>query len=103
MCLGFPGFVVFLCFYANCLLSASYHIRASEGWFLKAAAVFCLTALTSALIVTVLDQFVWAQRGALFLGGVIGVLALVALAQRRPLDADAANAMNPRPAALVST
>jgi hypothetical protein len=83
MFLGFPGFVVFLCFYANCIVSAGYLIRSTACPFRRSAAVFCLTALVSGLIVTALDMFVWTQRGALFLGGVVGLLAALAVEQQR--------------------
>jgi hypothetical protein len=83
MQLGSIGFVVFLFFFANLLMSASFSIRRASDPYIKSAAVFCTTALASGLLVTNLDQFVWTQRGALFLGTVLGLVASISALQGR--------------------
>lgn len=85
MQLGSIGFTLFLFFYAGLLIAASYAIRQGEDAFGKSAAVFCTAALTSGLLVSNLDQFVWTQRGALFLGTVMGLVAAIGAMQGRAI------------------
>lgn len=84
--LGTVGLTIFLFFYAVVLMSASFAIRQTDDALGKSAVVFCATALTSGLLVTNLDQFVATQRGALFLGAVIGLVAAMAAMQGRSMN-----------------
>lgn len=86
MQLGSIGFTIFLFFYSGLLVSASYAMRQGGDAFSKSAAVFCATALTSGLLVSNLDQFVSAQRGALFLGAVVGLVAAIGATQGRRIS-----------------
>jgi O-antigen ligase len=83
MQLGSIGFTLFLFFYSGLLISATYAIRQAGDAFGRSAAVFCTTALTSGLLVSNLDQFIWTQRGALFLGAVMGLVAAISAMQGR--------------------
>jgi hypothetical protein len=85
MQLGSVGFALFLFFYSGVLVSASYAIRQASDAFGRSAAVFCVTALTSGLLVSNLDQFISTQRGGLFLGAVVGVVATISAMQGRTI------------------
>ncbi len=83
MALGTPGFVVFIWLFALPIASASFAIKRSTGAFARAAAIFCVLGLSGALLTSNLDQFVWAQRGALFVGALLGLVSAIGALQRR--------------------
>lgn len=59
---------------------------------------FCTTALTSGLIASNLDQIICTQRGTLFLGTVMGLVAAIGAIQgRRVMVAGQRDASRPAP------
>ena len=83
MALGTPAFVVFIWLFAVPIASASFSIKRSVGAFARAASIFCVLGLSAALLASNLDQFVWAQRGALFVGALLGFVSAISALQRR--------------------
>ncbi len=83
MALGTPGFVVFIWLVALPIASASFAIKRSTNTFARAASIFCVLGLSAALLASNLDQFVWAQRGALFVGALLGFVSAIGALQRR--------------------
>jgi hypothetical protein len=79
--LGSVGFVLFLSYLGAAVMLASHNLRWHVDPQAKAFDYFLLTSLVSGLIVSVLDQFLWVDRGALFLGAVVAMVA----ALHRPL------------------
>jgi hypothetical protein len=83
MALGSINFVIFLCYVGSAMMTASLSIKLESHPQMKAAAVFCVVGIATALLVTNLDQFIWAQRGALFTGFVIGLAGALAAREGR--------------------
>jgi O-antigen ligase len=81
MALGFVNFLIFVCYFSVAMMSASYAIKSADTPRLKATAFFCLSGLASALLVANLDQFIWAQRGALFTGVLLGITSALSASQ----------------------
>jgi hypothetical protein len=90
MALGTLGFVVFGTYMATLLMLASHALRRHADPYLKAVSYFLLTSLITALFVGAIDQFIWMERGGLFLGAVAAMVG--AVYRLRPNDdgADAA-------------
>ncbi|HVY19825.1 MAG TPA: O-antigen ligase family protein [Bauldia sp.] len=91
MALGTPAFVVCIWLFAVPIASASLAMRRSTKAFVRASAIFCVLGLSAALLASNLDQFVWAQRGAIFVGALLGFVSAIGALQRR-VSADAASA-----------
>jgi hypothetical protein len=83
MALGTPAFVVVMWLFAVPIASASLTMRRSGDAFTRAASLFCLVGLSGALLVSNLDQFIWAQRGALFVGALLGIASAIGALQSR--------------------
>ncbi|HEY5081365.1 MAG TPA: O-antigen ligase family protein [Bauldia sp.] len=83
MALGTPAFVICIWLFALPIASASFAIRRSADAFAHASSLFCVLGLSAALLASNLDQFVWAQRGALFVGALLGFVSAIGALQRR--------------------
>jgi O-antigen ligase len=83
MALGTPAFVICIWLFALPIASASFAIRRSTDAFVRAASILCVLGLSAALLASNLDQFVWAQRGALFVGALLGFVSAIGALQRR--------------------
>ena len=75
MSLGGAGFVVFLSYFASLVVLASHSLRRHTDPYLKAVSYFALTGLLSGFLVGMVDQMIWAERGAIFLGVLGGMTA----------------------------
>jgi hypothetical protein len=84
MSLGSAGFVVFLSYFASLVVLASHCLRRHADSYLKAVSYFALTGLIAGFLVGAVDQMIWSERGAMYLG-VLGGMA-VALYGLRPED-----------------
>jgi hypothetical protein len=73
--LGGVGFAVFACYCASALMLASHDLRWHTDPQAKAIGYFLLAALASGLFASVFDQFIWVDRGALYLGAVVAMAA----------------------------
>jgi hypothetical protein len=73
--LGAVGFAVFLSYCASALMLASHSLRWHSDPQAKAISYFLLASLASGLFASVFDQFIWIDRGALFLGAVVAMAA----------------------------
>lgn len=74
--LGPVGLGAFLLYLSALLFRAGQNLQ-NEDLFLRSAAFFAAAGLSSALVIGTVDQFVWAQRGAIFLGALAGVVLVV--------------------------
>jgi O-antigen ligase len=83
MALGTPAFVLCIWLFALPIASASFATSQSADAFWRAASIYCLLGLSAALVASNLDQFVWAQRGALFVGAVLGFVSAMSAQRRR--------------------
>jgi hypothetical protein len=72
--LGPAGLALFLFYLSILLACASQNLRNEQDCVLQSVAFFGVSTLASAMVMGTVDQFVWAQRGAIFLGAVVGVL-----------------------------
>jgi hypothetical protein len=73
--LGAVGFVVFLSYCGAALALASHSLRWQVEPQAKAIGYFLLAALASGLFASVFDQFIWIDRGALFMGAIVAMTA----------------------------
>ena len=91
---GSIGMVVFLGYVGSAVMVASHNIRWHTNPCLKAISYFLLMSLVCGLAVSVVDQFIWAERGALFLGAVMAMVAVLhrTLSDRRGPDRPAGHA-----------
>jgi O-Antigen ligase len=70
-----PAGLALLLLYFSCLLAcAGQNLQNDQDRVLQSIAFFVVSTLGSAIVMGTVDQFVWAQRGAIFLGAVVGVL-----------------------------
>jgi hypothetical protein len=72
--LGIGGFALFLLYLSGLLAFAGQNLRNEQDVVLQAIAFFVVSCLSAAILMGTVDQFVWAQRGAIFLGVVVGIL-----------------------------
>jgi uncharacterized membrane protein len=72
--LGPAGLALLLLYLSILLACAGQNLRNEQDGGLQSIAFFVVSALASAIVMGTVDQFVWAQRGAIFLGAVVGVL-----------------------------
>src|SRR5262249_19236388 len=77
MALGTFGFVVFATYMGSLVMLASHALRRHTDLYLKAVSYFLLTSLIAALLVGATDQFVWVERGGLFLGALAAMVSAV--------------------------
>ena len=75
MSLGSVGFVVFLSYFASLVVLASHSLRRHADPYLKAVSYFVLTGLIAGFLVGMVDQMIWSERGAIFLGVLGGMAA----------------------------
>jgi O-antigen ligase len=75
--LGTICFTVFLIFVGGIMMSASYNLRRFEDNYIRAICFFVLASFSSGFLVAAVDQFIWSERGAIFLGAVVGILSAV--------------------------
>jgi O-Antigen ligase len=85
--LGPAGLALFLFYLSSLLAFASQSLRNEQGGIqsmrneqdgvLQSITFFIMSTLASAIVMGTVDQFVWAQRGAIFLGAVLGMLFVV--------------------------
>jgi O-antigen ligase/polysaccharide polymerase Wzy-like membrane protein len=73
--LGAIGYTVLLSYCAVALMLASHSVRWHTDPGTKALAYFVLAAIASGLFASVFDQFIWVDRGALFLGAMVAMAA----------------------------
>jgi hypothetical protein len=72
--LGLAGFALVLLYLSILLACGGYNLRNEQDVVLQSIAFFVVSSLASGIVMGTVDQFVWAQRGAIFLGAVVGVL-----------------------------
>jgi hypothetical protein len=72
--LGPAGLALLLLYFSILLACAGHNLRNEQDGVIQSIAFFVVTTLASAIVMGTVDQFVWAQRGAVFLGAVVGVL-----------------------------
>jgi hypothetical protein len=72
--LGLAGVTLFLLFLSILLACAGQNLRNEQDNVLQSIGFFVVSCLASAIIMGTVDQFVWAQRGTIFLGTVVGIL-----------------------------
>ena len=82
MSLWSVGFVVFLSYFASLVVLASHCLRRHADPYLKAVSYFALTGLIAGFLVGMVDQMIWSERGAIYLGVLGGMAA--ALYRLRP-------------------
>lgn len=75
--LGTAGLTLFLLYLSSLLACAGHNLRNQQDGVLQSIAFFVVSSLASGIVMGTVDQFVWAQRGAIFLGAVAGVLLVV--------------------------
>jgi hypothetical protein len=71
---GPVGLALFLLYLSLLLASAGQNLRNEQDRVLQSIAFFVVSTFASAIVMGTVDQFVWAQRSAIFLGVVAGVL-----------------------------
>jgi hypothetical protein len=72
--LGPAGLTLLLLYLSSLLACASQNLRNERDGVLQSISFFVVSTIASAILMGTVDQFVWAQRGAIFLGAVLGVL-----------------------------
>jgi hypothetical protein len=72
--LGPAGLALLLLYLSILLACAGQNLRNAQDGVVQSIAFFVVSTLASAIVMGTVDQFVWAQRGAIFLGAVVGVL-----------------------------
>jgi uncharacterized membrane protein len=72
--LGPAGLALLLLYLSILLACAGQNLRNEHDGVIQSIAFFVVSTLASAIVMGTVDQFVWAQRGAIFLGAVVGVL-----------------------------
>jgi hypothetical protein len=77
MSLGTVGFIVFATYMVSLVMLASHGLRRHTDPYLKAVSYFLLTSLISALFVGAVDQFIWLDRGSMFLGALAAMVSAV--------------------------
>jgi hypothetical protein len=85
MSLGPIGFALYLSLMSGVMMAANFAAKQSEDRFIKALSAFCFLSVAAGLLATALDQFMWAQRGAIFTGIVIGIMSAIGSIQGRAL------------------
>jgi O-antigen ligase len=86
--LGTPGFVAFLLWLGALLLGASRELKEERDPSRRAAAFAVVSALAAGLIVATVDHYLGTERGAVFLGTLAGLPAV--LRRLRAADPNAA-------------
>ncbi len=77
MSLGTPGFVVFLSYFGSLVVLASRSLRRHLDPYMKAVSYFLLTGLIASFLVSAVDQMIWSERGAIFIGVLSGLVSVV--------------------------
>jgi hypothetical protein len=75
--LGPAGLTLLLLYLSILLTCAGQNLRNEQDVVLQSIAFFVVSSLASAIVMGTVDQFVWAQRGAIFLGAVMGILLVL--------------------------
>jgi hypothetical protein len=75
MSLGTVGFIVFLSFLGSTVLLAAHALRRHTDPYAKAVSYFLATSLMSALFVGAVDQFIWLERGVLFVAALVAMVS----------------------------
>jgi O-Antigen ligase len=75
--LGPAGLALLLLYLSILLACAGQNLRNEQDRVMQSTAFFVVSTLASAIVMGTVDQFVWAQRGAIFLGAVVGVLLVL--------------------------
>jgi O-antigen ligase len=81
--LGTIGFITYLTFICGVMGATNFAVKQSNSNFVKAVAVFGFLALSAGLFAGAVDQFISDQRGAIFLGVVIGMISAISSMQGR--------------------
>jgi O-antigen ligase len=85
MSLGTLAFAVYLTVICGMLGAASFSAKQSDSKFVKAMSVFCFSAIGAMFFASAVDQIIWVQRGAIFLGIVMGIVSTISRMQGRVL------------------
>ena len=75
--MGSLGMALFLGYVGVAVMVASHNIRWHTDPHLKGISYFLLASLVCGLGVSAADMFIWVERGALFLGAVIAMVAVL--------------------------
>jgi GT2 family glycosyltransferase len=75
MTLGTVGFGVFLFYYASILMLAAFYMRQLRDDYLKAVCFFALSTYAAGFLVASVDQFIWSERGAIFMGLLVAMIS----------------------------
>jgi O-Antigen ligase len=84
--LGPVGLALLLLYLSILLACAGQNLRNEQDSVIQSIAFFVVSTLASAIVMGTVDQFVWAQRGTIFLGAVVGVLFV--LHRLRPIECE---------------
>jgi hypothetical protein len=85
MSLGTIGFAIYLTFVGSVMAIATFAARISHSDFTRAVAIFGLLALAAGLFAGAVDAFIGTQRGAIFLGIVVGMISAISSMQGRTI------------------
>jgi O-antigen ligase len=67
MTLGTIGFAFFIFYHASIMTLAAYHVRRTMDHQLRAIGFFALATYAAGFLVASVDQFIWSERGAIFM------------------------------------
>jgi O-antigen ligase len=81
--LGPAGLSLFLLSLSILLACGGQNLRTEQDDVLKSIGFLVVSSLASGIVMGTVDQFVWAERGAIFLGALAGVLLVLDRLRRK--------------------
>jgi hypothetical protein len=75
MILGTVGFAFFVFYHASIIVLAAFYVRNSGDRQLQAIGFFALSTYIAGILVASVDQFIWSERGAIFLAVLVAIIA----------------------------
>lgn len=80
--LGPVGLGLLLLYLSSLLACAGRNLRNERDSVIQSVVFFATSTLASTIVMGTVDQFVWAQRGAIFLGAIVGLLFVLDRSRR---------------------
>ena len=75
MTLGTVGFGIFIFYYASILMLAAFYMRHLQDNYLKVTCFFALSTYAAGFLVASVDQFIWSERGAIFMALLVAMIS----------------------------